>query len=190
MGRRKKKGQYGYRDRRRRLQLAKVLLGAAMILVQAGARGLTDNEAVKNILTVMAVLSVLPTANAASPLLASWKYRTPPPDFYERVDGEREKGLMLYDLIVTSREQIIPLDAVMVHPKGVYALSGSEKLDVKKAEKYLNDTFKAHRLDPNVKIIREEQAFLNKLKNLGAASEDQDDGSVEYAAGLLKNLSM
>lgn len=190
MNRHKEKGQYGYRDQHRRVQLAKVLFGAAMILVQAGARGFTDNEAVKNILTVMAVLSVLPTANVASPLLASWKYRTPPADFYEKVSAHKEKGLILYDLIVTSREQIIPIDAAVIHQKGVFALSGSGKLDVKKAEKYLNDTFKAHGLDPGVTIIQDEQGFLKRLHGLKAVSDTEDDGSRDYAAGLLKNLSM
>lgn len=80
-----KKGQYGYRNYHRNLQLAKVIFGGAMILVQLGARKFTDNQAAKNILTVMAILSVLPTANVASSLLASWIYKTPGKEFYERV---------------------------------------------------------------------------------------------------------
>ena len=62
------KGQYGYRDYRKKKEILKVCFGAVMILIQLGARFLTDNEAWKNILTVMAILSVLPTANVASPL--------------------------------------------------------------------------------------------------------------------------
>ena len=49
----REKGQYGYRDYHRKVQLAKVLFGAAMILIQAGARSFTDNEAAKNILAVI-----------------------------------------------------------------------------------------------------------------------------------------
>ena len=72
----KVKGQYGYRDYHRKIQLMKVLFGAAMILVQLLARNFTENQAARNVLTLMAILSVLPTANVASPLLASWKYKT------------------------------------------------------------------------------------------------------------------
>ncbi len=190
MDKRKEKGQYGYRDYHRRVQLAKVLFGAAMIFLQAGARGFTDNQAAKNILTVMAVLSVLPTANVASPMLASWRYRTSSAGFFEKANARQKKGLILYDLIVTSKEQIIPLDAVMIHQKGVFAYSVSEKMDVKKAEKYLNDMFKSHGLDPNVKVIGEEQAFFKRLDSLRAVPESEDDGSVGYAADLLRNLSM
>lgn len=187
---RREKGQYGYRDYHRKVQLAKVLLGAAMILLQAGARSFTDNEAAKNILTVMAILSVLPTANIASPLLASWRYKTPDRDFYDRVRPFEDRGLILYDLILTSKEQILAVDAAMIHPRGVFLFLNQEKTDAKKAEKYLNDTFKAHRLDPNVKVIQEEKGFLKRISGLKPADQLDDDGSVEYGAGVLKSLSM
>ena len=186
----RKKGQYGYRNDHRNLQLAKVIFGGAMILVQLGARNYTDNQAAKNILTVMAVLSVLPTANVAAPLLASWSCQTPKKEFYERVRPFETKGLILYDLIITSSEQIMAVDAVMVHPAGVYALLSSPKTDGKKAEHFLNETFKAHRLTPHVEVIRDEAAFLKKMGALRPAGEFEDDKSVEYGANVLKNLSM
>lgn len=186
----KRKGQYGYRDWHRKTQLCKVMFGAAMILIQLGARGFTDNEAAKNILTVMAVLSVLPTANVASPLLASWKYKTPSREFYDRVKGLEETGVVLYDLIVTSKEQIIPIDAVMLHPKGVFACCTDPKLDLKKAEGFLNDTFRARRLDPNVTLIRDEKAFFKRLESLRPWKEQEDDGSMGYGTDVLKGLSM
>ncbi len=190
MSGKREKGQYGYRDYHKKIQLAKVIFGAAMILVQAGARSFTDNEAAKNILTVMAILSVLPTANMASPLLASWKYKTPGRDFYDRVRVFEDRGLVLYDLIVTSKDQILAVDAAVVHPKGVFVFLRQDKADVKKAEKYLNDTFQAYRLDPNVKVIQDEKAFLKRIQGLKPAGGLEDDGSAEYGAGVLKSLSM
>ena len=88
MGHRRKKAEYGYREYRRKVQVGEVLFGAVMILVQLGARQFTDSQAVKNVLTVMAILSVLPTANVASPLLAAWRYKTPPRSFLERAEKE------------------------------------------------------------------------------------------------------
>lgn len=46
---RREKGQYGYRNYHKRMQSVKVLFGAAMILIQLGARNFTDNEAVKQL---------------------------------------------------------------------------------------------------------------------------------------------
>ena len=79
------KGEYGYRDSHKRVRVLLTGLLAAAILAQLFARSFTDNQAAKNILTVMAILTVLPMANMASPLIASWKYRTPSEAFHQRM---------------------------------------------------------------------------------------------------------
>lgn len=190
MGNRRKKGEYGYRTYHRKVQIGEVLFGTAMILVQLGARQFTDSQAVKNVLTVMAVLSVLPTANVASPLLAAWRYKTPPLAFLERVRPYETKFPVLYDLIITSKEAVMPVDAAVVHPTGVYLYCTCAKVDAKKAEKFLNGMFSAHRLDPHVKMIQDEKAFFQRLDSLKPAAEYEDDGSLDYGRELLKQLSM
>ena len=190
MKNRREKGQYGYRTCRKKIQILEVLFGVAMILIQLGARYVTDNQAAKNILTVMAILSVLPMANVASPLLAAWKYRTPPEEFYHQVQKYESACCILYDLILTSKEAIMPVDAAAVHPQGVYLYCSSAKTDCKKGEKFLNELFAAHRLDPKVKLIQDKKAFFNRLECLKPATEYEDDGSVEYTRELLKQISM
>ncbi|MBS6646644.1 MAG: O-linked GlcNAc transferase-like protein [Clostridiaceae bacterium] len=184
------KGQYGYRNYRRKIQILKVLFGAAMIIAQLLARNLTDNVAAKNILTVMAILSVLPTANVASPLLASWRYRTSSEEFHNRVSAYESRFPVLYDLILTSKEAVMPMDAIAVHPHGVYAYCISPKVDTAKAEKFLNEMFTGHKLDPHVKIFKDEALFFKRLEQLKPASEYEDDGSCGYSLDLLKSLSM
>lgn len=185
-----KKGQYGYRDSNKKMRFIITAVLVAAILVQLLARFLTTNQAARNILTVMAILTVLPMANMASPLLASWKYKTPPKAFHDRVRKYEDTCSMVYDLIVTTKDHIMPLDAVAVHPNGVYAYCPSPKLDAARAEKAVNGLFQANKLAPNVKIIKEERSFIRRLDSLKPASEYEDDGSVECAAALLKSLSM
>ncbi|MEG0565151.1 MAG: O-linked GlcNAc transferase-like protein [Hungatella sp.] len=190
MKNRKEKGQFGYRDAHRKAQLGKILLGACLILLQLAARGFTDNPSTKNILTVMAVLSVLPTANVASPLLASWRYRTPSMDFYQNVRVHDSDYPILYDLILTTKEQIMPMDAIAVHPLGTYAYCTAAKLDTKKAEKSLNELLRLQKLNPTAKIISDEKAFLNRLDSLKPAAEFPDDGSTDTTIAFLKSMSM
>lgn len=184
------KGEYGYRDRKRRIRLALVAVLALAILAQLGARLFTGNQAAKNILTVMAILTVLPMANVASPLLASWKYRTVPKEFYDRARAYEGRFRMMYDLVVTTKEAVLPFDAVAVHPQGVYAYCPAPKADAAKAEKALNALFSGNRLDPNLKIIKDERGFFKRLDSLKPAGSYEDDGSVDQAARLLENLSM
>lgn len=186
----KAKGEYGYRSYFKKIKMLQVAFGLLMILVQLAARNFTDNESAKNILTVMAVLSALPTANVASPLLASWKYKTTEERLYQLVSRHEQDYRILYDLIITSKDFIMPADAVVVHPKGVYVYCTSQKVDAGTAEQFLNSMFSGHRLAPHAKVLKEEKAFLQRLETLKAASEYEDDGSVDYTVGLLKNLSM
>lgn len=184
------KGQYGSRDHGKRTRLIITLVLAAAILAQLAARWMTDNQAAKNILTVMAILTVLPMANMASPLLASWKYRTPDRGFYEKVCPYEEKTVILYDLILTTKEQIIPADAAAVHPQGVFIYAPPGKLDTQKAEKSLQALFAANKLDLKIRLIRDETGFLRRLSSLKPAGDCEADGTVACAASLLKSLSM
>ena len=190
MGHRRKKGEYGYREYRRKVQVGEVLFGAVMILVQLGARQFTDSQAVKNVLTVMAILSVLPTANVASPLLAAWRYKTPPRSFLERVQVYESKFPVLYDLILTSKEAIMPVDAAAVHPTGVYLYCPKKGIDTKAAEKFLNEMLTGWKLDGNARIMTEKKNFLTRLSTLKNVTEDEDDGSAPHVEKLLKSLSM
>ena len=113
----KYKGEYGYRTHHRKMQIGMVAFGAAMILAQLAARHFVEDQAWKNILTVMAILSVLPTANIASPLFAGWRFKTPPKEFYDRVHPYEERFTILYDLVITSKEFLI------IHSSGRVYLS-------------------------------------------------------------------
>lgn len=186
----KKKGQYGYRDSNRTTRLIITLVLLAAVLIQLAARFLTDNQSARNILTVMAILTVLPMANMASPLIASWKYRTPPEAFHKKAVAYESRFSILYDLVITSKEQIMPMDAIAVHPNGVIAYCTGKKVDATAAEKFLNGMLSGQKLDARTKVIKDEAAFFRRLDNLKPASEYEDDGSLPYVAALLKNLSM
>lgn len=183
------KGQFGYRNSNRIFRLFLVLLFAAAILIQLAARQLTDNQAAKNILTVMAILTVLPMANLASPLLASWKYQTPPTAFYETLRPYEETCTILYDLIVTTKDAVLPMDAVAVHSNGVFAYC-NKSVDTDKAEKEISQIFRNNKLDFHIRIFKDERSFLRRLESLKPEVSGEADGSVSYAANLMKNLSM
>lgn len=77
-------------------------------------------KSLKNLVTISAILTVLPMANLASPLVASWKIRTAPRELYDACRPYGEKFPILYDLIITSRDFIMPVDVAVIHPTGVY----------------------------------------------------------------------
>lgn len=185
-----KKGEYGYRTSFKRKHIFLISILAAFIIAQLAARYFTDSQAVKNILTVMAVVTVLPAANLASPLVAIMKYKTPSREFYEKYSVYEEKFPMLYDMVLTTKDYVLPMDAIAVHPTGIYAYCINPRVNIQEAEKSLNDILVSQRLDPNMKITKELSTFDKRLKSLKPASEYEDDGSVEYAVNTMKSLCM
>ncbi len=188
--RRCKKGEYGYRDQRKRDRLLITAAIAAVIAGELWIRSAVSDSTLKTLLTVTAILTVLPMANIASPLLASWKYRTIDRQLNERLKAYEGQFRILYDLVLTTKEQVIPLDAVIVHPMGVFAFCTDEKLDGKKAEKGLNAIFTGVRLDPSIRIIRDPAAFQRRLDSLKPENEFEDDGVVDYEVQTLLSLCM
>lgn len=185
-----RKGQYGYRNYHRNKELIKVFIGASFIVFQLLIREFTKSDAAKNVLTVMAVLSVLPVANAAAPLLAAFKYRTPSRDFYNQITAFKNRGEILYDLILTSKEQVIPFDAVVIHETGVYAYCAYKKMDTAKAERFMNQMFLRHKLDREIKILLDETTYINRLRSLKADVRDEINSNLDQTVSLLKSLSI
>jgi hypothetical protein len=184
------RGTYGYRQKRKMQRLAITGGLIAVILVQLLVRYLTQSSSLKIVMTLTAILTVLPMANVASPLLASWKYRSMDRALYDAIRAYESKTEILYDLLLTTKEQIIPLDAVIVHPSCVVGYCPAARLDTAKAEKGLNDLLKAARLEPNLKILKDERMFLRRLEGLKPADSYEDDGVVAYTVQTLKSLTM
>lgn len=184
------KGMYGYRDAHKKKQLMVVLLFIAAILAQLVLRNFITRSDVRNLVTISAILTVLPMANLASPLVVSWRIPAASKALYDACRPYEEKFPVLYDLIITSNDLILPVDAAVVHPTGVYLYCPNKSVDKKKAESFLNEMLTNWKLDGNAKVMSEEKNFLRRLSELKAVTEAEDDGSAPHVVKLLKSLSM
>ena len=163
---------------------------SAAIAAQLIARQFITWDSLRNLITISAILTVLPMANMASPLVASWKIKSTPGDFHDACRPYEEKFPILYDLTITSSELIMPIDAAVIHPTGVYMYCPDKRIDTKKGEKFLNEMLTGWKLDGNARIMNERKNFLNRLSTLKAVAKEDDDGSAPYVEKLLNSLSM
>ena len=111
-----RKGEYGYRTSFKKKHIFLISVLAVFIIAQLAARYFTDSQAVKNILTVMAIVTVLPAANLASPLVAIIKYKTPSKEFYEKYSVYEEKFPMLFDMVLTTKDYVLPMRLPSIRP--------------------------------------------------------------------------
>lgn len=190
MTKKTEKGQYGYRTDRKRKQIRNISIFAVMIVILLISRNFIQREDITNLVTISAILLVLPMANLASPLIASWKIGEVDPNFHKEVEVYEEKFPVLYDLIITSNDLIMPIDAAVIHPDGVYMYCPDKSIDVKKGEKFLNEMLIAWKLDGNTKIMTEKSNYMNRLSTLKDVTEEDDDGSAPHVRKLLISLSM
>lgn len=184
------KGQYGYRDAHKKRQIRNVAIFAVAIIAVLIGRFFVAWEDLQNMMMITAILLVLPMANLASPLIVSWKFKTTPRDFYEAVKPYEEKFPVYYDLIITNTDLVMPIDAAVVHPSGIYLFCPNKNIDTKKAEKFLNEILIGWKLDGNAKVMVEKKNYLNRLASLKEVTEEEDDGSAEYVQKVLLGLSM
>jgi len=184
------KGTYGYRTAYKKRQLFFVVLFLAAIGAQLILRNFIAEQIYKNLITISAILTVLPMANLASPLVVASRIPEVPEELHKACLPYEDKFPILYDLIITSNDLIMPVDAAAIHPTGVYLYCTGKNVDKKKAEKFLNEMLVGWKLDGNAKVMTEEKKFLRRLSELKAVTEDEDDGSRPYVLKLLKSLSM
>lgn len=184
------KGQYGYRDAHKKAQIRNVAIFAVAIAAILIGRFFVTWEDMQKMMLITAILLVLPMANLASPLIVSWKFKTTPKDFYEAVKPYEEKFPVYYDLIITNTDLIMPIDAAVVHPSGIYLFCPNKNIDTKKAEKFLNEILIGWKLDGNAKVMVEKKNYLNRLASLKDITEEEDDGSADYVQKVLLGLSM
>lgn len=184
------KGMFGYRNAHRKQQILIVALFLAAIAAQLIGRQFITMKEFKNLVTISAILTVLPMANLASPLVAAWKIKEMPEELYDACRPYEQKFPILYDLIITSSDLIMPVDVAVIHPTGVYLYCPAKSIDTKKAEKFLNEMLVGWKLDGNARVMTEKKNFLTRLSTLKTVTEDEDDGSAPYVEKLLKSLSM
>ena len=126
-------------------------------------------------------------ANVLSPLLAMMRYWTPERAFFEKTQIYSDRGILLYDLIFTTKEKAFPADAVLIRSGALLVCGPAGQEDCRKLKVHLENSLRLEHLKLHVNLYPVEEQFL---KALAALPEAGDCGDAEQrAAALLKNLS-
>lgn len=181
------KGEYGYRS------FYKIKMGMMVgfflfaIIVQYLASKWVTQEIYRNILTVMAILTVLPMANLAAPWIATIQYKTPNLEEYQKLLEFSNRGAVVSDLVITMREQIFPVDFAIITNSHVVLYIPFLKLDKKRAKRFIQENFKFHSCNMEVIIYLDFKEFEKEVEKLEIQEGDEKR---ERAIALLKSLSV
>lgn len=124
-----------------------------------------------NIATVMAVLCVLPTARIMVSWLMLTRFTSPDPARYEELKALSHEDMLLSDCAMSCKDRNIYVEFALITDSCIYCYSRDEKFD----EKYFSENVAAFIKScgdvVNVKLIRDYDQFLERVRALGNPEE-------------------
>ena len=177
----KKKGEYGYR---KYFKIKKgIIIGffIFIILLLFIASKVTKNADISRILLVSSILTVLPMANLLSPFLVVFKYKS---FEYEKIKEYLDDKHFLFDIILTMKEQVMPLDIIYIDEERIFGIL-SNKADKSKTEEFIKERMKIGGIKVSVKIC---DSFSEMKKFV--QSKDANDKNLDEIRAIFKSLSV
>lgn len=187
------KGQPGYiKAQKKKLlifTLAEFAVVAALLIL-----GYTQTGRKENLLTVVAVVGCLPACKMLVELITVTPYKTIEPDKYKELQEKASLLTTAYDMIVTSKEKAMPVDAVVISGNTVCGYASNPKTDETKAAMHIKEILRQNHFEKvTVKIFRDYGAFIARAEGMNSiASIDRPDSKrqEEKIKKIILNISM
>ena len=177
----KKKGEYGYRKYFKIKNGIIIGFFVFIILLLFISSKITKNADISRILLVSSILTVLPMANLLSPFLVVFKYKS---FEYEKIKEYLDDKHFLFDIILTMKEQVMPLDVIYIDEERIFGIL-SNKADKSKTEEFIKERMKIGCIKVSVKICDS----FNEMKKF-IQIKDADDKNLDEIRAIFKSLSV
>ena len=177
---------YRKNTKRQRLIIAFILLAAIIIQVVL-SKVLSGTYSI--FFTIMAILTVLPFGVILSPLIAILKYNSRTKEEYSSVDIYSDRGIILYDIILNTREQIMPLDFILINKDSIFVYLSNKSIRIDKTKAYIYDIIKSSKMKLKINIYTELNMYMKALSRLEKI-EAADKEKLQDIAYIISNLSM
>lgn len=159
----REKGIPGYIKARKQLYIVATAIGLTVVAAFF-VTGLILCKTRNNLLTVMAILMVLPTAKFAVDLIMCIACRPVSAGLYEKLEAADNKFLHKYECLFTSKEKATYVTALVITPHAVCAYTTDAKADTARFKQELEKYVKEARLSVTVSLYNDENQFIKKVK--------------------------
>lgn len=180
-----KKGDIGYINKNKVIQLTIALF----LLIMVGIiyyTGIVKYHNTKNIFTVLAAVSAIPTAKFAVAYLVMFPYKSSSPKEYEVLEKYSEVKI-ISDLLISSKERIINVEFAGVRDNSVFCYIPDKKYDKVTCEKYIKSFLETECKVSSVKVYKDFKQFEKAVKTLNNNEKGKYDKRI---AELLLIYSM
>lgn len=188
------KGTYGYLNRKRmRTILLTILMFASAIGILV--IGISISGSKKNLLTIVAMLSLLPACRSfidVVMLLKAKKYACPEHLYQGATQALKDKdsSFVKYDLYLTAYDHNYPMYMMACKGGSLIGYLGDEKQLEKDVKKHLEDLLKQNALKVgNIKVYYSEGKFIERLTEM--ANSDHEFSEMDRnVLHLMENISL
>lgn len=183
------KGSYGHLDYQKKAEICKTVL-LFILAFAIFITGYLTTKTKMNLLTVVAVVSVLPASKSLTTTILYLRYRTGSSELYEEIRSHAKNLTAAYDLVITSYQKNIPLFAAVMTENVIAAYSEKKELDTSYSEKFIKEVLEKNGFSGlTLKIFTDKKAFLDRLdsmnQNLPAPGEKILDKQLRIKATLM-----
>ncbi|MDE6312390.1 MAG: hypothetical protein K2M46_02030 [Lachnospiraceae bacterium] len=185
------KGTYGYLVYQKRRETIKTLLLFALSFAIFFV-GYATTGTRRNLLTVVAVVSVLPAAKQLTTAILYYHYPSGSEETYEKIQASVENATCLSDIVITAYDKIHELLHITIIGKTVVGFSEKTKTDEKHAAEFIKTALEKNGFHGvSVKIYKEEKAYINRIQEMqkNLAGERKEVYEQELAA-VIKAISI
>ena len=178
------KGTPGYLEYKKKVEIIRTvvyfLLVAAVYLL-----GYSQTHTNKNLLTVVAVVGCLPACKALVGVITRLPYPSIDPKRAEEVRALSPHMTSVFDLVVTSRDKIMPIDALVISGNKVFGHLTGKKADPQYTEKHIRSILlENHFKDVSVKMYPDYKKFLSRIEGLENIAAVEKENTAEYESEI------
>ena len=161
------KGTRNYLDTQRKYEIARTIIyfGISFAIFFAGY--ITTGTR-KNLLTIVAVLGMLPASKSLVSAIMFMRYKSFNESFI------KTDALIAFDMVFTSEKKNFQVDHMCIADSCIIGYSLKKDFDEKKFKEHVTNYLNAEKIDNvTIKVFTDKNAYLNRIGSLGKA-EDKD----------------
>ncbi len=187
------KGTPGYLSQKLKIEILRTIVYFA-IVAAVFLLGYSQTHSKKNLLTVVAVVGCLPACKALVGVITRIPYRTIDLALADEIAGKALHLTVIYDLVVTSTEKIMPIDCMVISGGKVFGYSSGEKINLQDTSAYIRKILRKNNLpEVSVKIYGQYKSFLSiveGLENIAAVEKADTKEYEKRIAQVIMNISL
>jgi hypothetical protein len=179
-----KKGFAGYIKKRKIQTFIKMILEFT-IVAALFVMGIVTTGDRLNLLTVVAILGCLPASKAMVEWIMILPHQSIAEEKVKEIEEHHSTGTKIYDLVLTSEKNIMPLECILICGQSVYGYTTSKKTKCEIISNHITKyLYAAKYTNVKVFVFDDFKLFLKKI-NSSSRTKLEDDLEVE---NQLKNV--